>query len=367
MERSIIFILTSIVNPNSIKRIDEFVSRGYKVCAYGFKREIDVPNKSKYVDIEVLGSFKNNLSYIKRCTIIYHGIKKVLQETEGHCNLYYLVGLDVAMLFKLQSKSPYIFEEADLVHTNIANSWIRKVYERVDKLIIRKSVLSAFRSEGFVKYHFGDNVPDNVHVISNRLNIGIKDFEVLPQKPVDFEHLKIGYVGFIRYKSILNFAKVFCREFPQHEFHFYGTFTSETNERSFSVLKGYKNCIFHGSFKSPDELNKIYSQIDMVLSTYDVSSENVRYAEPNKIYESIYFETPIVVSSGTFLADKVKMLGVGYDIDAMNDDEIIKFVSNLSEESLLEKKQNAQKIDKRETLNINEDFFKKLDNIINTL
>ena len=103
------------------------------------------------------------------------------------------------------------------------------------------------------------------------------------------------------------------------------------------------------------------------MATYDARYENVRYAEPNKIYESIYFETPIVVSSGTFLAEKVKKLGIGYDIDAMNDDEIIKFVSNLSEESLLEKKQNAQKIDKRETLNINEDFFKKLDNIINTL
>ena len=35
---------------------------------------------------------------------------------------------------------------------------------------------------------------------------------------------------------------------------------------------------------------------DMVVATYDVTIENVRYAEPNKIYEAIFFETPIILS-----------------------------------------------------------------------
>ena len=69
MNLRVVFILTSSVNPNSIKRIDEFVSRGYEVKAYGFKRDLDVPNKSKSTDIEILGSYKNDLSYYKRCTI----------------------------------------------------------------------------------------------------------------------------------------------------------------------------------------------------------------------------------------------------------------------------------------------------------
>ena len=305
MKMQVVFILTSSVNTNSIKRIDEFVSRGYSVKAYGFKRELDVPNKSKCVDIEICGSYKNDLSYYKRCAIIYKGIRRVLKETDNQSSVYYLIGLDVAMFFRLQSRKPYIFEEADLVHANFTNKLIKNTYERIDKAVIRRSLISAFRSEGFLKYHFGENIPGNVHVISNRLNVGIKDFEVLPKHPVDLNHLKIGYVGFIRYESIANFAKVFCSHFPQHEFHFYGTYTSEGEKVMFDGLDSFENCYFHGSFKSPDDLNRIYSQIDLVLSTYDVSSENVRYAEPNKIYEAIYFETPIIVSSGTFLADKV--------------------------------------------------------------
>lgn len=65
-EKKIIFILTYSANTNSLKRIDEFVSWGYQVRAYGFNRDIDVLNKPKYVDVDILDCFKNNLSYFKR-------------------------------------------------------------------------------------------------------------------------------------------------------------------------------------------------------------------------------------------------------------------------------------------------------------
>ena len=359
-----VFILTSSVNTNSIKRIDEFVMRGFNVKAYGFKRELDVPNKSKCVEIEILGSYKNDLSYYKRFAIIFKGIKRVLHETKSTSCVYYLIGLDVAMFFRMQSSNPYIYEEADLVHANMKTGIMKNAYEWIDRCIIRGSVISTFRSEGFLRYHFGEKIPDNVHVIANRLNVAIKDYKVIPKHVLNLKHLIIGYVGFIRYESIANFAKVFCLKFPQHEFHFYGTFTSEVEKKMFDGMNRIANCYFHGSFKSPDDLNKIYSKIDLVLSTYDVCSENVRYAEPNKIYEAIYFETPIIVSSGTFLSEKVKKMGIGYDIDAMNDEAIIKFVNSLSEESLHEKINKIQRIDKREALNINDDFLERLEHLL---
>ena len=361
MNLRVVFILTSSVNPNSIKRIDEFVSRGYEVKAYGFKRDLDVPNKSKSTDIEILGSYKNDLSYYKRCTIIYKGIKRVLKETSNQPSVYYLIGLDVAMFFRLQSRRPYLFEEADLVHANFGNKLLKNTYERIDKSIIRHSIISSFRSEGFLKYHFDNNVPNNVHVIANRLNVRIKDFEITPKKPANLLHLKIGYVGFIRYESIANFVKVFCAHYPQHEFHFYGTYTSEGEKKMFDGIDAFDNCYFHGSFKNPDELSRIYSEFDIVLSTYDVSSENVRYAEPNKIYEAIYFETPIIVSSGTFLADKVNRLGIGFDIDAMNENAIVSFINGLTKERLSSIINNIKRIDKNSVININDDYFEKFE------
>ena len=96
------------------------------------------------------------------------------------------------------------------------------------------------------------------------------------------------------------------------------------------------------------------------MATYDTTSINAQYAEPNKLYESIYFRTPIVVSSNTFLAKKVNRLGIGYDINGLNKEEIKSFVNNLTTEDLLKKKAASSEIPKESATNTNPDLFKYL-------
>ena len=87
----------------------------------------------------------------------------------------------------------------------------------------------------------------------------------------------------------------------------------------------------------------------------------MHYAEPNKLYEAMYFETPIVVSAGTFLEKRVKTYGIGYAIDAMNDTEVQRFVSHLTMEDIAKKRQRAALLDKKEAINDNSAFFWKLE------
>ena len=197
--------------------------------------------------------------------------------------------------------------------------------------------------------------------ITNRLNPHILNFPLLPKLETNLSKLRIGFVGFIRYKSVLNFCRIYCKEFPQHEFHFYGVFSSNENRNLFAELKQYANCYFHGAFVSPDDLPTIYANLDLVLATYDVSTENVRYAEPNKVYEAMYFETPIIVSSGTFLSRKVQKMGIGYEIDPMNNEEIKHFISSLTAEKLQTVKDKMKQIDKQDLLCINDDLFKRIE------
>lgn len=360
----VIFILNLFCNPNSIKRIEEFKAKGYDVEAYGFDRKLGVVNVPENIDMKVIGEFSNSMPYSKRIPILYLGIKKVLENRNTKECLYYLVGLEVALCFLAQKHGRYIYEEADLVQTVFNNKILERIFEVLDKMVIRMSVVSVFRSEGFLKYHFKEKVPSNVYVIPNRLNPSVGNLSAVRHKDIDINKLKIGFVGFIRYKSIFNFAKVFCNNFPLCEFHFYGTFTTSGNEKLFSPLKELSNCFFHGKFTSPDDLPSIYSQIDLVLSAYDITSENVRYAESNKIYEAIFFETPIIVTSGTYVAEKVKKLGIGYAIEAMNDNEIVCFINNLTKESLDEKKECMRRINKRDVINVNDQFFEKLNNLL---
>lgn len=73
-------------------------------------------------------------------------------------------------------------------------------------------------------------------------------------------------------------------------------------------LKDINNIFFHGAFKNPIDLPKIYSKIDFIVATYDTTTLNPQYAEPNKIYEAIFFRTPIIVSYNSYLANKVNKL-----------------------------------------------------------
>ena len=358
----IVFILSSSVNQNGIKRIDEFVEKGYVVEAYGFNRGVEYSNKSKSVDIKILASFSNNKPYLQRLGIMRTGIKQVLKETKGQKCLYYLIGPDVAMIFTAISNKKYIYEEPDLTHTYIGNKYMRNVLENIDKRIIRKSILSVFRSAGFPKYHFGNKIPDNCTVITNRLNKDILKFSLNAKQNVNFKSLRIGFVGGIRFKSIKNFAEVFCEKYPCYEFHFYGNIDTQKNKDLFKPLESFPNCYFHGSFKNPDDLLSIYSSFDVLLSTYDVEFENVRYAEPNKIYEAIYFETPIIVSKGTYLGEKVESLEIGYVVDPLNTTEIVSLIKNITTgNSLKEKVENMRKIPKEELINRNDTFFSLLE------
>lgn len=361
----IVFIINSISAQRCIKRIEEFIVNKYNIEAYGFNRNMGIFNTPEHFRIEVIGNFSNSTPLMKRIPIIRKGILKVIQKYKNEQDVvYYLFQLDIAMIFKsLAWNKKYFFEESDLMHTYIRNPIVKNILEAIDKRIIKNSLLSIFTSEGFLNYHYRDKRPENVYVIPNKLNVSIE--QICKRKEIKCESgkLRIGFVGFPRYKSIVAFAESFCKNFPNYEFHIYGE-PVEQFVNNFKCLRQYPNCIFHGSFLNPIDLPQIYFNIDLVLSTYDIEHENVRYAEPNKIYEAIYFETPIIVSSGTFLESKVKQLNIGYSVDPQNSSEVISLIKGINSNSIKEKIASCKKIDKEECLNINNDFFEKVRGVL---
>ena len=301
----------------------------------------------------MLGNIEN-ASYINRIKLYIEVFKRIGREYKHQNVVFYLCGLDIAMFFHfINPKYKYIYEECDLVHTYMGG--LKYPLEWIDKIIMKKSLLTVTTSEGFINYHFQGVKPANVFLVENKLNPTILNYKI-ERKSFDKENLSIGFVGAPRFESVYNFIDVFCRYFPKYSFHIYGGPVTD----HFKTLEKYKNCYFHGYFNNPDDLPKIYGSIDLVLSTYDTKYENVRYAEPNKIYESIYFEKPIIVSSNTFLAEKVKRLGIGYDVDPMNEEQIIHFINELSVEKINTINESSKAIDKKNTLNINDKFFERI-------
>ena len=356
-----VFLTSNINEPRVPNRIAEFRERGYDLEVFCYCRDSDRPfRREDGVTYHVLGEVgRGSSSYFKRLFAEYRAVRKVIRGFAGQDVLFYLINNDMALLYRLTGgKQPYVYEEADLRHTYFSSRLLRSVFERMDRRIIGKSLLAVFLSEGFTSFHYGDKgKPENVTYIFNKLNPEVSALQYVRSRVPDMSHLKFAFVGSVRFDSVYNFAKVMCASFPNHEFHFYGKLV----EDRFNELKSYQNCFFHGPFTNPTDLPAIYSDVDLLLSTYDARFDNVRYAEPNKIYESIYFETPIIVSEGTYLSQRVSDAGIGYSVNAMNDDDIVEFISSLTQDSILSKSLNAAKISKSECILNNDGFFSNLE------
>ena len=352
----IVFILDSVDAPHILKRINEFVECGFDVEVYGFKhfREKSLPLPFNF-EINVIGEI-NQANYLFRIRSIVKGLKKVISTFKGQHVLYYLVSLDVAMFFRMMCHDDYVYEESDLKHTYVNNKLIQHILERIDKRIIRDSVVTAFTSEGFVQYHFGDTPPKNICYVFNKLNKSILDFQIPDNRVPCLDRLKFAFVGKAQFKSTYAFAKHIVQHYKNHEMHFYGT-TDTRDDATVFELKQYNNCFFHGRFNNPQDLPSIYKDVDIVVALYDIKSVNVLYAEPNKLYEAIYYRKPIVVSTGTFLAQKVNRLGIGFDIDALSPHSIDTFMNSLTLDLIEKKKHCAESISRSEAINDNSNLM----------
>ena len=364
MPQKIVFILNSISITRCQKRVQEFIDHGYQVDVYGFERGGEIYAKPSNYDIETIGVHPVTMSYYKRLYVIEKALRKLHKRYKYEKDVvFYYFFFDVAYAATLISNRPYVYEESDIPYANIGNSILRYYLKRKDRNIIKKSILTIMTSEGFINYHNLENKQENIIIVPNRVN---PDLLLLSykHKELDVNHLSIGFVGGFRYQSVMNFAQVVGLDFPHVDFHVFGNI-KQNNEAIEELIKKCSNIHLHGIFKNPQDLPSVYEQIDLVLATYDETSINAQYAEPNKMYESIFFRVPIIVSKGTFLSEKVNRLGIGYAINGLCNEEITSFLNSLSAESIKEKLLNLNRIPQQDAINDNPKLFDYLNEIIN--
>lgn len=363
MGKSVVFILSAVQDTHALKRIDEFLDQDYTVKVYGFNRSnISVPTGNRF-PIEVVGTFTSERNYLSRVPVMFKAMRSIAGR-HSRDELFYYFGLDIALMARMFIRNRYIYEECDLLNAYFKTKFISLPLKWYDRRIIKRSVETVLTSDGFRIYHFGDVVPPNVTIIPNKLNPWcFEAHKTHPLRKTVSDTLRIGFVGMIRAKAVYNFVRVFAREFPTYEFHFFGVVSSWT-EQQIGLLEQSPNVKFHGRFINPNDLPDIYAGIDLVLATYDTEYENPRFAEPNKLYEAIFYETPIIVSRNTFLADRVQSLNVGFSVNALDDKSVVSLVSSLTADVIKEKKEACKAIPKSESINNNQQFFQKLKSLI---
>ncbi len=158
------------------------------------------------------------------------------------------------------------------------------------------------------------------------------------------DRLTIGFIGSVRFfdqiRCLID-AAIVCKDNVNVLIAGRGT--------AVSALECYckeQNCFnvrFTGSYHF-SELASLYQQIDIMYSVYP--KHNV-VSMPNKFYESIITETPIIASSETEFGEKVGAEGFGFLVypDSDTTGQLVQIMSNLidNSEEIIRMKSNMAK------------------------
>lgn len=334
MIKRVVCITGIVSQPRFVKRINSLVEAGFDVIVVGYDRGIYKDNKlPECVPFINKGSQIDGGGYLSKIVSGYKDVTELIEKYSNDETIFYSFSFLTAIWFYCK-KAKYIYEISDILYGYKKMKIIQPFMKWLDRNIIKTSFFTIMTSEGFKRYFFGDKKMDNIMVQPNKLSNKLKlNTERTVFKP-NIQSLNFSFVGSIRYfDTVLRFAKVIGKNFPQHKFHFFGDSKSVADFKE--QCSEYDNVIFHGAFKSPEDLECIYSQTDIVVACYENSNLNEKIAEPNKMYEAIYFCKPIVVSTNTFLAQQVEKYKCGYAINAYSDKDIIDFIKKLRADELI--------------------------------
>lgn len=334
---NVCFLLTHIPNPRMNKRIELFkqVAQTRVICTRRSSQNIYEPSQD--VEHVIFNIDLPSAKHIMKRYIFSQNFKKnTLEKLEQfRPNVIYTEGLDALIIagkYKKKHDVQIFFEVADLRENYITKP--KKLIDKIFTQVLLKKEKKAFEnvnylvvtSPKFYELHYNMLISkDRTFFIPNTPDISV------------FQHYKkkkegkftVGFIGGIRYikqmKMLVDAAEmVDCNVL----FAGAGGTSSEYDEIK-NYCKDKKNVIFTGRYDYEKQIASLYGKVDCVYSVYDADNPNVKIALPNKLYESIICELPIIVAKKTYLSEIVEKLGVGVAVDHSEKEELADVLKKL--------------------------------------
>ncbi len=358
--KKMVFLVNVLSQARCVRRIQDFITQGYDVSVYGYHRRGGRRINFPY-PVEVLGEISAKVSYFGRLKRMRHDIRKIVKKEGNRC-IYYLFNYDIALAYySVGVKSKTVYEISDLMELMVGNTFIKSGLVFINRLMMKNADLNVLTSQGFYDYYFSNKpLSKKFLIVPNKLNRRCLEIPFAKPKKFDVNNIKFSFTGAIRSECVYLFAKV-LGEIGKHEFHLRGVYTDDKvfSEKIKTLVEKYDNLYYEGMFKNPDDLPYIYSNVDIVCCIY-TAKDNDQYLEPNKLYEAIFYEKPIVVMDNTFLSRKVIENGIGYVIEGDKEEKIRQFIESITEESYHTIVGSCKKISKEDSVDNPEQIFERI-------
>lgn len=368
----ILFVISHIPDNRYQKRIGMLKNK-YEVGIIYWNKNLSP------VDFEITGvkSYEINIpadktNPIKRVPQIIRFIVKAYEKVkEIKPRSLYVGNLDMLCIAALHKKREHkcrvIYEIADLhrlivdkqkiIYKKVISIFLvkleKRIIEHVDILVLTSMKFFDFYYSSMIaksKVIFMPNMPETETFRNYKKN--------------RHEKFTIGFIGWIRYENQLRML-VEAADRANINVLFAGG--EQAGKKFETYCAELSHVQFEGEFKHEKEVAEKYSKVDCIYAVYDADMRNVQIALPNKMYEAILCETPIIVAKNTYLAEQVMDMGIGIAVDHKDLTELenvlirlstdYEFYQNLCRNCRL----NKEKID----INIyNKQLFREIERIL---
>lgn len=207
---------------------------------------------------------------------------------------------------------------------------LQKLFRRTDKALSSKVHLLINTSEKYYDEYYRHFYPrEKLLVIPN-----------VPDKSAFLSYRRkeegpftVGFIGAIQFKQELKLLISAAKEAGVKVRMAGSEVGSEIEE-----LCKREGVYYHGNYDYDKDIANLYGAIDCVFAVYDAEDWNVRIALPNKLYEAIQCELPILVAKGTYLSDFVEKAGVGISLEHKAREEYIDILKKLKDDKAFSEK-----------------------------
>lgn len=317
----VLALLSVAGQPRLAKRIDVLQEMGCRVHAGLFRRERE-RGRMPQCELTELGRIED-FRYLSRIPTLWRA-RATVRRLASQCDVIYAFGPDMALLASLATSKPIIMEIGDVVHMQVRGDLLGAAYRRLDRWIAQRCGLIVTTTPRFLSEYFRRwlRVDTPGLVLENKVEArwagSVRAGDGPPRRrrgPGD--PVRIGYFGLLGCQWAMDTLHELALANPgRFEIVLAGKeWPGADLKRLLATTPGTE---YRGPYRSPDDLPGLYGSVDMAWVCYPPIAEgdwNLKWARPNRFYESCLFRVPLISRAGSSDAEDVTRLGIGAVID----------------------------------------------------
>ncbi len=341
---------TSVLNDSrATKEIQSFLKAGFKVTVLGWDREKrnnvneKISIKENCAELHFFNlkcSYAGGMKNIFKMLFFQIWIALKMLVYYKKYNVVHCCDFDTSIfaffIAKLLKKK-FVYDIYDYYVESHNLGHLKKYIENCEIKTINNADLVIICTEQRKKQIF-KSLPKKLIVIHNSPDISYNNQNT--NNYYNKKKLNICYVGILSENRLLE--EVTCEIIKRNDIQLHVGGFGEKTVYFKNMAKKYNNIKYYGSLKY-EEVLKLESKCDVLFATYNPNIPNHKYSAPNKVYEAMALDKPIIVCKNTGI-DKLiceEKLGIAINYDGK---EFIKAIDKIKNKKFIYNKGNGKKL-----------------------